>query len=127
MIELIIPAIISCILAFFVVYFTIPPLIKILEKNNFTVKDMNKKENVMVARPGGISIILGIVVSEIVLYGFFQLNEILALIITTTAAFVIGYVDDRKVMGGWFKPVTCLLYTSPSPRDRSLSRMPSSA
>ena len=26
-----------------------------------------------------------------------------------------------------YEPVTCLLYTSPSPRDRSLSRMPSSA
>ena len=25
------------------------------------------------------------------------------------------------------KPIACLLYTSPSPRDRSLSRMPSSA
>ena len=83
MIELIIPAIISCLLAFFVVYFTTPPLIKILEKNNFTVKDMNKKENVMVARPGGISIILGIIISEFVLYAFFQLNEILALIIIT--------------------------------------------
>ena len=28
-------------------------------------------------------------------------------------------------IGGWQK--SCLLYTSPSPRDRSLSRMPSSA
>jgi UDP-N-acetylglucosamine--dolichyl-phosphate N-acetylglucosaminephosphotransferase len=84
-----------------------------LVKNNYTVKDMNKKENVMVARPGGISIILGIVVSEIVLYGFFQLNEILAIIITTTAAFVIGYVDDRKVMGGWFKPVTLAIAALP--------------
>ena len=74
---------------------------------------MNKKENVMVARPGGISIILGIVVSELVLYGFFQLNEILAIIITTTAAFVIGYVDDRKVMGGWFKPVTLAIAALP--------------
>ena len=74
---------------------------------------MNKKENVMVARPGGISIILGIVVSEIVLYGFFQLNEILAIIITTTAAFLIGYVDDRKVMGGWFKPVTLAIAALP--------------
>jgi UDP-N-acetylglucosamine--dolichyl-phosphate N-acetylglucosaminephosphotransferase len=67
----------------------------------------------MIARPGGISIILGIVVSEIVLYGFFQLNEILAVIITTTAAFVIGYVDDRKVMGGWFKPVTLAIAALP--------------
>ena len=74
---------------------------------------MNKKENVMVARPGGISIILGIVVSELVLYGFFQLNEILAIIITTTAAFVIGYVDDRKVMGGWFKPLTLAIAALP--------------
>jgi UDP-N-acetylglucosamine--dolichyl-phosphate N-acetylglucosaminephosphotransferase len=74
---------------------------------------MNKKENVMVARPGGISIILGIIVSEIVLYGFFQLNEILAIIITTTAAFLIGYIDDRKVMGGWFKPVTLAIAALP--------------
>ena len=27
----------------------------------------------------------------------------------------------------WVMGETCLLYTSPSPRDRSLSRMPSSA
>jgi len=30
----------------------------------------------------------------------------------------------RQVMG---KPYSCLLYTSPSPRDRTRSRMPSSA
>ena len=28
---------------------------------------------------------------------------------------------------GWVYPNTCLLYTSPSPRDATLSRMPSSA
>ena len=32
----------------------------------------------------------------------------------------LDYVSDKKVK-------TCLLYTSPSPRDRSSSRMPSSA
>jgi len=105
LIELIFPAIVSCIVAFFVVFLMTPPLIKFLEKRNLTVKDVNKKENVMVARPGGLSIIVGIIASEIVLYAFLQLNEILAIIITTSAAFVIGYIDDRKVMGGWFKPV----------------------
>ena len=30
-------------------------------------------------------------------------------------------------IGGVFSPTTCLLYTSPSPRDRTRSRMPSSA
>jgi len=113
LIDLLIPAIISCIVAFAVVFVMTPPLIKILEKRNFAVKDMNKKENVMVARPGGISIIVGIIASEIVLYAFLQMNEILAILITTSAAFLIGYVDDRKVMGGWFKPATLAIAAIP--------------
>ena len=32
-----------------------------------------------------------------------------------------------EAMGGWFIDRICLLYTSPSPRDATLSRMPSSA
>ena len=90
-----------------------PPLIKFLENRNFVVKDVNKKENVMIVRPGGPSIILGIIAAEIILYAFLQLNEILAIIITTFAAFVIGYVDDRKVMGGWFKPVALAIAAIP--------------
>ena len=90
-----------------------PPLIKFLEKRNLAVKDMNKKEDVMVVRPGGPSIVAGIIASEIILYAFLQMNEILALLITTTGAFVIGYVDDRKVMGGWFKPVALAIAAIP--------------
>ena len=90
-----------------------PPLIKFLEKRNLVVKDVNKKENVMVVRPGGPSIIVGIIASEIILYVFLQMNEILAIIITTSAAFLIGYVDDRKVMGGWFKPVALAIAAIP--------------
>ncbi|MDO8640194.1 MAG: UDP-N-acetylglucosamine-1-phosphate transferase, partial [Nitrosarchaeum sp.] len=113
MAELIIPAIVSCIIAFFTVYVTTPPLIKFLQKRNLAVKDMNKKDHVMVVRPGGPSIIAGIITSELVLYGFFQINEILAIIITSFIAFVIGYVDDRKVMGGWFKPVALVIASTP--------------
>ncbi len=113
MIDLLIPAVISCIVAFVVVFIMTPPLIKFLEKRNLTVKDVNKKESVMVARPGGISIIVGIIASEIILYAFLQMNEILAVLITTSAAFIIGYVDDRKVMGGWFKPVTLAIAALP--------------
>lgn len=113
MIDLVVPAVVSCFIAFFVVFVTTPPLIKFLKKRNMAVKDMNKKEEIMIVRPGGPSIILGIIVSEIVLYAFLQLNEILAIIITTTAAFAIGYVDDRKVMGGWFKPATLAIAAIP--------------
>jgi len=113
LIDLLIPAIISCIVAFVVVFVMTPPLMKILQKNNLAVKDMNKKEDVMVVRPGGPAIIVGIIASEIILYAFLQLNEILAILITTSAAFAIGYVDDRKVMGGWFKPVALALAAIP--------------
>ena len=113
MIDLLIPTIVSCIVAFVVVFVMTPPLIKILEKRNFAVKDMNKKEEVMVVRPGGPAIIAGIIASEIVLYLFLQMNEILAILITTSAAFLIGYVDDRKVMGGWFKPVALAVSAIP--------------
>lgn len=105
MTENIIIAAVSCVIAFFTVYVTIPPLIRFLQKRNMTVPDVNKKEKVMVVRPGGPSLIAGIIASEVFLYLAFQMNEIIALIITTFAAFLIGYVDDRKVMGGWFKPV----------------------
>ena len=34
------------------------------------------------------------------------------------------FVEDKRSSSAYFD---CLLYTSPSPRDRSISRMPSSA
>ena len=108
MIELVFPAIVSCIVAFFVVYLVTPILITYLHKKNLVVKDIHKKGNVMVVRPGGPVIILGILTSETVLYVFFQSNEILALMITSFIAFLVGYVDDRKVMGGWFKPLALI-------------------
>jgi UDP-N-acetylmuramyl pentapeptide phosphotransferase/UDP-N-acetylglucosamine-1-phosphate transferase len=111
--ELIIPAVISCFIAFFTVCVTTPPLIKYLQRKNLAVKDVNKKENTMVVRPGGPSIILGIITSEIVLYGFFPLNEILAILITSFLGFLIGYVDDRKVMSGWFKPIALIFAALP--------------
>jgi len=67
----------------------------------------------MIARPGGISIIAGILASEIILYAFLQMNEILAVMITTFLAFAIGYLDDRKVLGGWFKPVALAIAATP--------------
>ena len=59
----------------------------------------------MVARPGGPSLIVGILISGIVLYAFFPKMEIIAILITTSLAFFVGLVDDKKTMGGWFKPL----------------------
>lgn len=101
----IISAVITSVIAFFVVYVTTPFLIKGLKKRNLTVKDYNKKEGTMVPRPGGPSIIAGILASEFALYTFFPTNEIIAIIITTSLACIVGFIDDKKTMGGWFKPI----------------------
>jgi len=111
--EKIIAAIIVSTIAFFTIYAFTPILIKFLEKRNLTVKDANKIGNVMIPRPGGISIFIGIVASEITLYFFFPISEILAIIITSILGFSVGIIDDRKVMGGWFKPVALAFCAAP--------------
>jgi len=109
----IIAAILVSVIAFFTVYSITPILIKALESRNSTVKDYHRKGGAMVARPGGPSIIAGIIASELVLYIFFPIVEIIAIIITTSLAFLVGLVDDKKVMGGWFKPIALALTAVP--------------
>lgn len=101
----IIAAVVTAIIAFFVVYLTTPFLIKDLEKRNQVVKDYHRQGGAMVARPGGPSIIAGILASEFFLLIFFPTNEIIAIIISTSIACIVGLIDDKKVMGGWFKPI----------------------
>ena len=111
--QLIIPAIIAITVAFFSVYGLTPLVIRALEKRNITVVDANKKEKTMIARPGGLSIIVGIELSLIILYVFFPISEILAVILTTFFAFIVGLIDDKKTMGGWFKPLALAFCAAP--------------
>ena len=55
------------------------------------------------------------------------LNELPERYLDQTATILLEDSDEYVTMGsiGWTGP--CLLYTSPSPRDLSTSRMPSSA
>ncbi len=111
--EQIIIAIIVSSIAFFSVYGLTPIFIKALASRNLTVKDVNKKGDVMIPRPGGIPIVIGLVAAEIALYAFFPISEILAVIIVSILGFCVGLVDDRKVMGGWFKPLTLAFCAAP--------------
>ena len=111
--EQIIIAIIVSSIAFFSVYGLTPIFIKALASRNLTVKDVNKKGDVMIPRPGGIPIVIGLVAAEIALYAFFPISEILAVIIVSVLGFCVGLVDDRKVMGGWFKPLALAFCAAP--------------
>ncbi len=113
MMDRIVLAVIVSAIAFFSVYLTTPLLIKMLEKRKLTVKDYNRVGGAMVPRPGGPSILFGILTSEITLYTFYSTLEIEAIILTTSIAFVVGLVDDKKVLGGWFKPVALVVAAVP--------------
>ena len=68
--------------------------------------------------PGGIG---GLGIGGVVLVVIFSL------ITKQNPLAVIGALDGGTAAPGVEAPITCLLYTSPSPRDRTRSRMPSSA
>ncbi|MFQ6025239.1 MAG: glycosyltransferase 4 family protein [Nitrosopumilaceae archaeon] len=103
--DQIVIAVLASVIAFFSVYVITPYLIRALQGRNLTVKDYNRIGGAMVPRPGGPSIIIGIIASELVLFVFFPITEIIAILTTSSLAFLVGLVDDRKVMGAWFKPV----------------------
>ncbi|MGI0047293.1 MAG: MraY family glycosyltransferase [Nitrosotalea sp.] len=105
MLDKTIAAIIVSAIAFVTVYALTPALTKTLEKRKLVVKDYNRVGGAMVARPGGPSILAGIMASEFVLYAFYSSTAVLAIILTTFLAFLVGLADDRKVLGGWFKPL----------------------
>ena len=57
-----------------------------------------------------------------------SLNNIEGLEKEENYTFIKGDICDKKLLSSLFKKYNfCLLYTSPSPRDLSTSRMPSSA
>ena len=58
---------------------------------------------------------------------FNSVKDDLATVIVEPIAGNMGFVPGTKKFLQTIRTYTCLLYTSPSPRDRSVSRMPSSA
>jgi len=105
MLDKTIVGIIISAIAFVTVYALTPLLIKSLTKRNLVVKDYNRVGGAVLPRPGGPSILAGILASELTLYAFFPSVEILTIMIITSLAFLVGLADDRRVLGGWFKPL----------------------
>jgi len=108
-----VPAVIASVIAFLVTYLLTPTLIKYLNKHGMVVKDYHKPNDGQVPRPGGPSIIVAIVAAEIALFVFTMSNGILAILLCTVIAFFIGYVDDRRVMPGYFKPLALVAAAIP--------------
>lgn len=95
-------------ISFLTVYFLMPWFIRYLINKGRVVQDYHKSERPSVPRPAGPILLLGIAISEIILYFLVADVKILAVLFTTVIAFIVGYIDDVKVMPGWFKPVALI-------------------
>ncbi len=90
-----------------------PIFIKFLISKGKVVNDVHKPNKPMVPRPGGPILLLSIITGELILFFITGIYEIIGIVITTTIAFVIGIIDDFKVMPGWFKPAALILASIP--------------
>ncbi len=105
-------AVVSAI-SFFSVLFLTPVAIKSLTAKGKVVLDVHKPEKPHIPRPAGPIIAISIIAAEIVLFILTMNTAVLAILLTTAIAFLIGYVDDNRVMPGWFKPVALLAAAIP--------------
>jgi UDP-N-acetylglucosamine--dolichyl-phosphate N-acetylglucosaminephosphotransferase len=96
-----------------IIFLITPPFIKYLNKKGKTVVDYHKPGKPLIPRPAGPVLLIGIVIAEILLYLLILDVKIISLLLTTTIAFFIGYIDDLKTMPGWFKPLALILAAIP--------------
>ncbi|MFX1338336.1 MAG: hypothetical protein ACFFDK_06990 [Promethearchaeota archaeon] len=90
---------------FIVTLLLIPYLIKIMKKKGYVGYDIHKNENPEVAESGGISMVIGIFISSVLLLTLFPkfFNEILIFILTVILAGIIGLIDDRIKLRSRYK------------------------
>lgn len=100
-------------ISFAAVYFLTPVAIRSLTAKGSVVQDYHKPGRPPVPRPAGPVLMAGIAIAEIALFIFTMDTAVLAVLASTAVAFAVGYVDDRKVMPGWFKPAALLLAAVP--------------
>lgn len=109
----VIQAIIVSLISFGVVAIIMPRAIQSLISKGRVVKDFHKRELPLVPRPAGPTLLAGIAVAEIILFLLTFNTKVLAILLTTVIGFIIGLVDDKRVMPGSFKPVALILAAIP--------------
>src|SRR3712207_5135642 len=113
------------VISFFGVFLMTPTSIKLLVAKGKVVPDAHKPEKPQVPRPAGPVIMISIAAAEIVLFILTMNVAVFAILLTTAIAFFVGYIDDSRVMPGWFKPVALLAAAIPLV-DRKSTRLNSS-
>src|ERR671910_2553449 len=100
-------------ISFLVTLIATPKMIRSLIAQGSVVQDYHKPGRPDVPRPAGPVLLGGIVAAEIVLYFLTLDMAIIAITLTTVIAFIVGFIDDRKVLPGWFKPAALIAAAIP--------------
>ena len=111
--NILIYGVIASAISFLVTLIATPKMISSLIAQGSVVQDYHKPGRPNVPRPAGPVLLGGIVASEIILYLLTLNMTIMAIMLTTVIAFIIGFIDDRKVLPGWFKPVVLIAAAMP--------------
>lgn len=111
--ELVIGTIIASIIAFLINLAIMPKFIIFLKLKGKVVNDNHKPNKPKVPRPAGPILLLSILIGELVLFFVTGNIEIIGILLTTIIAFIIGIIDDFKIMPGWFKPGALILASIP--------------
>lgn len=93
------------IVGFLTTYFILPYIIKYMKKKRFVGYDIHKNARPEVAESGGLSFVIGFVVTSILLTVFFPtfFNEISIFLLTVLLAAIIGFIDDRVKLRSRYK------------------------
>ena len=90
-----------------------PRTISSLISKGKVVKDFHKPELPLIPRPAGPTLLVGIASAEIILFLLTFNVKVIAILLTTVIGFIIGLIDDKRVMPGSFKPLALILGLSP--------------
>lgn len=99
--------------SFGIISYLMPKYIRSLKSRGKVVKDFHKPGKPNVPRPAGPILLLGIASTEVILYILTLNYAVLAILLTTVIGFIVGIVDDRRVMPGWFKPLALVAAAIP--------------
>ncbi len=111
--ELVVGTIIASIIAFLINLTLMPKFINFLKFRGKVVDDNHKPNKPKVPRPAGPILLLSILAGELILFFITGNLEIISILLTTSIAFIIGIIDDFKIMPGWFKPGALILASIP--------------
>src|ERR671932_258376 len=111
--EILIYGIIASAMSFFITLFGTAKMINWLTAKGEVVQDYHKPNRPSIPRPAGPVLVTGIIAAEIVLFLLTWKIRVIAILLTGVISFFIGFIDDKKVLPGWFKPVALIIAAIP--------------